>query len=272
MVGELKVVANHAVPGLAAQNGAAAVFHWSPFYTLLGFLPWALILALLLGVRRNRQRSAWGIWLGLVAAIWLAKLVVQGFGVLSSDAPEAMYPLLRGIALGGGAILLSPALGSGKSRWLQFLGVFLVVAACIGGSIFVADQVPSGQAPLYLLLVAAIPAVVTALTLSLAWRCCRRQARLGRFLLWLALWTLVLWLSAPLGLALLSGEPGDQWRVTALIGLGLGTIVFLMLALEFGLAFAQPFYRERLAGLVGRPVPPPADGAVAPQATASAPG
>ena len=261
--------------GLGAREGRPVVHTWEPpppeppqmseaASTSLSLLPSLLILLPLFLFRPNRSAKAWWIWLPVVisglAGIALACLV----GGDEWSPLQSIGSFIVGLAA---LWLLLPFLGS-RYRIVAFFKALPVLA---GFSLLALVPMLLGdysggldfRSDVAGLLACASLAVTLALTFGgLSVR--RRFGRI-RFLLWLAVWTVLAWMVIATPFAVLASLDSDiGWREALPVFLLIsGVTLALLLALVL-LSFCQPFYRARLLAFLNLPQPGPSAGASAP--------
>jgi peptidoglycan/LPS O-acetylase OafA/YrhL len=205
-------------------------------------------LLLLFLFKPNRCRAAWWVLAPLAAGVVLAQnLKPFEVGDTQIEFPQYVYlPLCFGLA---GVWLLAPRLEQSR-RFLTLLSTLLVLLA-FGALALVAWGLELGSVdwPTMGLILVSV-----ALALALAGWLCRARFAPGRFLVWVGLWLLALWhlfwalfgdaLAAYriswTGLFLKENLPNP---VVVALASCLLTLPYLVLA------FAHPFYRERLLKL-----------------------
>jgi hypothetical protein len=253
--------------GLGPKQGAPLVWNWKAPSAIPAFLPWLMILGLLL-LKQNRSGSAWWIWLPLVGmgGVSLVPQFIPTF--LPSSQLDMMLEAISAMGFGVAALWLVSGYLGGKHRMLAFLGmvgaqgVFTLIAWVLGHGLEV--ETLQMSVPL------AACTLVMAVGLSLAGLLCRGRYGWLRLSLWLLVMVAAVWLLivGPLFLYVRLASGGRvPWG--AFLGIeGVALLFTFGVLLPFlVLAFVNGFYRERLKGLLhlGAVVPPP----VAPPAPAA---
>lgn len=169
---------------LGPSQSEPAVVEWRWYYHLPGFAGWALIVALLVLVRENRNRSAWLILipfllLGEVIWPWTVRLLA-----LSSGAERRFGLPLQWLLVAWTALwLLSPWLARRRPVPAVFFVAALVTMVGIAAQLGV---FLGGESSTYLIAATALPAAFVLTRWS-----CRKNYRPRRFLAWLGPWLAV---------------------------------------------------------------------------------
>jgi multisubunit Na+/H+ antiporter MnhE subunit len=223
-----------------------------------------LILLPLFLLRPNRSSKAWWIWLpvGITALAGTALVFLLTDEELS--LPQAVCSFIIGLAA---VWLLMPYL---KGR--QRIGTFFKVLPVLAGFSLLA-LVPtlladhSGWLDLrpYLAALLALASLAATLALTFGGLSVRRRFGRIRFLVWLAVWTVLAWTVIASSFVIIGSLNGDiDWGPSLLAILytsasSLGLLLPLVL-----LSFFQPFYRARFFSLLNLPQPGPSSGAATP--------
>lgn len=232
-----------------------AVIDWKWYYHILDLGPWAVVLALLAGLKFNHRAAAWLILLPALAVAIGWSMLVRLLS-LSADTATGLGGLLVVIALSWAAVwLVAPWLA--RRTGGTALALAMVVMLATGAAYYAV--VLDFRAPD--IVVAAVVHLIGSLALVLAHVlaaiCSRRQYRLGRFSAWLVLWLpLVPIVAVPIGLLITSplwmgGAPEVLMFlvgmvISATIGGGLLGLAFYLVNLPFLLLVQRsPFWAAR---------------------------
>jgi len=253
-------VASSDLGGLGSKAGSAVTYDWTLPSLAPLFLPWLLILGLLM-LQPNRRGEAWWIWLPLGCMAALGSLASSD--LLSSSGFGIFFQAAIALAFGFAAVwLLSDYLGR-SHRLLTWLCILPTLA---GFSIlaFVAregwDSAASEILQVGILL--AVSTLAISVALSLTGLLCRSRYRPVGLYLWLLALLAAVWLlvTAPFFIFAMIASGGQiPW-------LSFFTVVFAVSGLSFAallpfliLSSCSPLFRERLKMLLNasREVPPP---------------
>jgi hypothetical protein len=257
----LRVTTKADLGGLGASAGPAVAYVLMPGGLEAAWLPWGLLLVMMLAPF-NRRGQAWFIFLPLLGIQLLcaaAKMVAEG----PMDAMVGMYGLMvRGLAFGLAALwLLAPWVAAGR-WWRAFAGTFFVLAVS-GAVVFLGERnameqwLPeeiTGQ----LILALAVLGLVTAVGFRLCGRMCRAPFRVGRASLWMFLSLLVSWAGGMVAFVFavgpfISGFCGPDWDELMIGVAGITTLSYAVLLPFLVLSAWKELLRERLWMLLGVP-------------------
>jgi len=234
---------------LGSKTGAPVYYSVSPLNLLSPLLPWLLVLALLFA-RPNRSGRAWWVLAPLLGVQALAAALVTALAFVGSSGLDFFGQGFGSLSFAFAALWLLLPYFSGKGRAAAFFGSLLTIL--LGTMAFgsAANGMSEGLAFLIAFLFIGFNA---ALAFSLATVFCRKSCSQLRFLVWMIVWLLALWLvttSPFIVIALL------QVGVAAL---GAVVIVFVATAASFLtflpfliLSLAEPFYRARFQAFLGQ--------------------
>ena len=248
--GELKIVASQDIGELGAKESEPVVYNWMWYYNVPVVFLWVVLLLVLVLVKANRNRRALLIFVPLVIVnfVWLAlKEFLFPFPSSSSAVFDALFDSLTvGFAV---LLLLSHKLGN-RNRFITFLLALaiMVVIGLIGVLSYGMGFSPQSKQILILMGMLSF-SVLIGLVMA-GWRCKKHYTGL-RFILWLALGTVV----ASVGVMLvcmgitLAHSLTTYWALILLqafiVGLILGGILYLIVLPYMILAFRSSFFRER---------------------------
>ena len=253
--GDLKLVVSADLGELGQREGPAIPLRWNPLHSLIGWLPWGVLLALAL-LPPNRTLKLVYIVLVLAAELAVLAFVPEQYGFVQTA--------FETLALSIAAIWLVAPVLTHCPRWLVFAPLVLLVAlvSVLQGLVY-GDPLARGLAiesmgRLAIILGVTLSLVLTC-SLSLSVVCCRKRVSLPRLGMWLVVWLVV---SSAVSVLILSGsgpgllledcsrlgvpltEPGGGaiwgWAVACAVALPL-----VLLAPYALLSLVNPFYRER---------------------------
>ncbi len=258
MFGELKIVPSAAADlgDLGQQAGQTTSYDWMWYYSAPGMLIWLVLILAIVVPKANRDlRILWILVpLVIVNLLWLAFKKLSG---MPSSSASQLDTVFHSAAVGVAILWLVTNYFDrfgGFVRFLMSLGI-LVAVACFG-ILSYSFELPNETALYFTLLVFVAVTMLVAITLS--WRLCGGKYRPARFMLWLALWTLLVSLVAMLGFIVVSSIIMSSWP-----GLSEGISIVLLGGLTFGLylyalnfpfmilGFTNPFFRERFCACLG---------------------
>ena len=262
--GDLKLVVSADLGELGQREGPAIPLRWNPVYSLIGWLPWVVLVTLALLPANRTPRLAY------IVLVLAAELAVLGFVPEQYDFVQTAFQTL---ALSIAAIWLVAPVLVNRRGWLAFATLLLLVVlvamlqGLVYGSPLAARLAMNFTGRLAIILGATLGLVLTC-GLSLSAVCCRRRASLPRLGMWLVIWLIVL--SAVITLVLNGSKcyPPDAgslldacWRLGvplsyesgwAIWGWALACSVALPLVLLAPyalLSWADPFYRNRFLAI-----------------------
>jgi hypothetical protein len=249
--GKLKIVPSQDVDKLCLKEGDAIFYDWKWYYGASALALWAVLVLAIVLVKANRNPQALFVLVPLAVeiAVWsvVKKIIPSPY---LSTGTQAVYSLLVGVTI---LWLLSHWLGN-RNRFVAFL-LALVIMAVAGVAGAISYNEYSGET-----LSSTIGCAILALMMLFAfvltgWWCRKRFSGL-RFILWLGVWNVVVFLGTSIvvliGTGILRGIPewwSELWFVM--------TSIVLIEALIFGgcayaivlpfmiLALRSSFYRQR---------------------------
>lgn len=246
-----------------SQPIEATAYHWKWYYSVPGLALWLVLILAIVLPRANRDIRALLILVPLLF-VNLAWLFVERITGMSSSSATQFGTVLQSMAVGTAVLWLVAGYFRdfrGLFRCLLAFGTVVLVAAC--GILSYSAEL-SNETGLFMVFFVFLTAIfLTALAVTRA--VCGRRYGPKRFMLWLALWTLVvgmpgtvgffisghLIMSSGLSVIRLSELLVAIFVVGPIFGLGL-----YLLNLPFMVVgFANPFFRERLLGCLGLETP-----------------
>jgi len=261
---DLRIVAGQPLGDLGPSEGRPTIVAWKWYYHAGGVPIWLLIAALLVGLKENRCRQAWLIFLP-VAVLEIGWRMAARLLAVSDDAAEWFGIVLMSLAMAWAAVWLR---GQRLAAWPK--GVRFIMAL----SLMVAVQLLSclsylgieDTGDLFNISVASgLCSAVLLLGMALSGRSCRRGFRRGRFMGLLFLWmvvTTVVSLLLLMGVVMSRNGPDVSLVVTALIQVAIGSFfiaaaLYLLNVPFMLLAFNAPFYTARFHAVFCPETPPP---------------
>lgn len=241
---------------LGQQQGNAASYDWMWYYSASGMLIWLVLILAIVVPKANRDlRILWILVpLVIVNLLWLAFKKLSG---MPSSSASQLDTVFHSVAVGIAALWLAASyfgkLG-GFVRFLISLGI-LVAVACLGTLSYFTEFL-NVTALFFALLVFMALTMLVAMTLSR--KLCGGTYRPVCFMLWLALWTLLVSFVAMFGFVVAVSIIFSSWP-----DLSEGTLRVVMGGLTFGanlyvlnlpfmiLGFMNPFFRERFCACLG---------------------
>lgn len=252
------IVASSDLGDLGPKNGEAVVVEWQWYEHLPYFAGWALIVALLVLVRENRNLQAWAIWIPfllLSEVIWPWIVRLLSLPTLAVDQLGDSLQLLLGVWTA--LWLLSPWLARRRPSVAFLLALGLAAMVGIIAQLAIHQSLELHPLLIYMPLILAL-----LLAFLLTRHSCRKTYRPGRFLAWLVLWLVVgagLSMSGLLAwmIFLRSSFPPLSFLLIWLISFSLGmAVVLYFLNLPFMyLAFRCPVYMDRFHKILRLPEP-----------------
>ena len=235
---------------MGIKEGTATIYPWKWYYSAPALGLWIILALVILLVRDNREPRVLLIFIPifLVRLLWLRFQSILG---APSDVLEVFRVLVDALAIGIAMLwLLAYKLGN-RNRFISFL-LALVVLVAVSVVVVVSSQAWSSRAALGLLVIQALGIATMLLVFVLAGWHCRKRYGPWRFMLWLALWTMVISIVAFLTFFLIAAGPSGpaeelirQIPGVLLVGLIFAICVYMLNLPFMILAFVTPFFRER---------------------------
>ena len=251
--GKLRIVPSADLGETGPQQGKAAVFHWKWSYSAPGLLIWLALIGAIVLPKANRDRRILLILvpLAIVNLLWLALKKVSGMpSATESQFDTVFHSMAVGIAV---LWLVEDYFDSfgGFVRFLMFFGT-LVAVACLGILSYSTEL--SNEAALFLALLVFFSITVIGAATA-AGKLCKGQYRPLRFMLWLALWTIVASVFTTYGFfvvgnLIMSSGSSVPYNLEALlmvtfVGLAFGLCLYVLNLPFMILGFTNPFFRKR---------------------------
>ncbi len=250
--GELNIVPSAAADlgDLGSQQGQAASFNWKWHYSAAGSLIWLALILVLFVPKANHNPHVLWILVPLVI-VNLAWLVFKKLSGMPSSSASQFDTVFHSAAVGVAVLWLVANYFCRFGGFVRFLMCFgtLLAVACLSIQSYSGER--SRETPLFLaLLFFTALAMLGAITLSR--RLCGGKYLPVRFMLWLALWTILGSCVAMVGFIIVasmitSGGPHLSEAILILIvgGSILGLCLYVLNLPFMLLGFAHPFFRER---------------------------
>ncbi|MHC4581892.1 MAG: hypothetical protein ACYS14_10575 [Planctomycetota bacterium] len=237
----------------ALQQGEAAMFDWKWTYSAPGLIIWLVLIGAIALPKANRDRHVLLILvpLAIVNLLWLAFKKVSGMpSATASQFDTVFHSMAVGIAVLWLVESYFDRFG-GFVRFLMFFGT-LVAVACLGILSYSTEL--SDEVALFLSLLVFFSITVLGATTA-AGKLCKGQYRPLRFMLWLALWTIVAGMVTMhgfyvVGNLIMSSGNSVPYNLEALlmvtfVGLVFGLCLYVLNLPFMILAFTNPFFRKR---------------------------
>lgn len=238
------------IGNLGIKEGTATIYPWKWYQSMPALGLWIILALVILLVRDNRDPRV----LLIFIPIFLIRLLWSRFQPIlgaPSEVLEVFRVLIDALALGIAVLwLLAYKLGN-RNRFVSLLLVLVVlVAATIVAT--VSYQAWSSIAAFQIFVIQALGIVIMLLVFVLAGCCCRKRYGPWRFMLWLALWTIIISIVAFLTFFLIAEGPSEpvkeliqQIPQVLLVGFIFAICVYVLNLPYMILAFVTPFFRER---------------------------
>ncbi|MCH7559047.1 MAG: hypothetical protein IIB56_16565 [Planctomycetes bacterium] len=247
----MKIIASADIGELGQKEGTAVVYNWRWYYSIPGLALWVVLIAAFIFIKANRNPQALLILAPLLILnlLWLAFKKVM---VLGSADIEMFSMVFNSLVVSITVLWLFAHKLGNRNRFVTFL-LALALMAVLGliGAISYCGLTFSQQTVGALILL-AMSALAMLLGFVLAgWQCRNRYSGL-RFVLYLALWTIVTCLASTLVIYstvfIIQQTPIPIFTVllmVSIVGLILGACLYVINLPFIILAFRSPFFRER---------------------------
>jgi hypothetical protein len=254
--GDLRIVASADLGGAGRQESDPVLYHWAWYRHLPRLGPWLLLLLAIVLPRANRDAGALLIFIPLLVLSLLWRPLAKSMG-WSSLGLEEYGLVFESLVLGVALLWLSvPKLSkyAGFERFVLSMGAILVGALVAGVS---SGGGLSGETAPFLL-TATVMGVVLLLALTATRGRARRRYDPLRFMLWLALWSVLFSMLGTILLAPLLLVFKSRFGLIGLLlpGLMLGLWLYAINLPYMLLLFSSPFFRRRFCTWLGvEPLP-----------------
>jgi hypothetical protein len=245
--------------GMGPHEGQASVYKWHWYDSVLGLLPWLILITAAVGVKANRNPRTL-LLLGPLALVnllyWSILFVISlrmGSPMTASSQTQfdlLFYPLAIGVTLlwlAAPVFERLPAAGRGLAAVV--LMIALAALAVVSYGTASSDETTFSIALLGLL------GAALALSPAAAARLCGHSYQPVAFMLWLAMWLIVGGVLAVLGILAVLVSVGAGPSVSELlrlvqqgvvVGAMIGLCLYVLYLPYMLLGFASPFFRARL--------------------------
>jgi len=238
------------IGSLGIKEGTATIYPWKWYYSAPALGLWIVLALAILLVRANRDPRVLLIFIPifLIRLLWSQFQPVLG---APSDVLEVFRVLIDALAIGMAMLwLLAYKLGN-RNRFISFLLALIVLVASTVIAI-VSYQAWSSREVITIFVIQGLGIITILLVFVLAgWRCRKRYSP-WRFMLWLALWMIVISLVGMVTFFLIDEGPSNsaeelirQIPQVLLVGFIFAFCIYVMNLPFMILAFASTFYRKR---------------------------
>jgi len=238
------------IASLGIKEGTATIYPWKWYYSMPALVLWIVLALAILLVRDNRDPRVLLIFIPIVLIhlLWSRFQSILG---APSDILMVLGMLVDAFIVGMAVLwLLAYKLGN-RNRFVSFL-LALVVLVAVSIVAVVSSQAWSSRAALGLLVIQALGIATMLLVFVLAGWHCRKRYGPWRFMLWMALWTIVISLVGMITFFLIAEGASDpseelirQIPQVLLVGFIFAICVYMLNLPFMILAFVTPFFRER---------------------------
>jgi hypothetical protein len=235
------------------QQSEAVNFDWKWSYTAPGFVIWLALIPAIVLPKANRNPRILLILVPLLIVNLLWLVFKKALGMSSSDASQ-FDTLFHSMAVGITVLWLVVHYFNRLGGFVRFLLSFVTVVAVAALGILSYTTEFSNEVFLFLAFFAFLTITILCATAAAGKRCHWKYYPL-RFMLWLALWTILVSLCTTFGLFIVGTaimSPGS-WPDTleailmlSFVGLIIGLCLYALNFPFMILGFVNPFFRERL--------------------------
>jgi hypothetical protein len=249
--GELRIVASQDIGELGPKEGKAVIYNWKWYYNILPLLLLITLVLLIVFVRANHTPRAWLIFVPLLIVNLLWSLFSKVLGVGSANT-AVFSVLFHSYTVGIASLWLLGHKIANRSRFITFLLALAIMA--IAGLIGIISYGISdfSNEGLAILICLGVLAFTILLGFVLAgWRCRKRYSNL-HFMLWLALWCVVVCVAGMLvfySIMFTIDRPSISLFTILFqlltVGLIFGLCAYVIIVPYMILAFRSSFFRQR---------------------------
>jgi len=244
------ISSSYDIGSLGIKEGTATIYSWKWYHSVPALALWIILALAILLVRGNRDPRVLLIFIPifLVHLLWSQFQSILG---APSDVLAVFSALIDALAIGMAVLLLLAYKLGNRNRFVSFLLALIVLVAATIVAIVSYQAWSSGMA-FEICVIQALGIVTMLLVFVLAGWCCRKRYGPWRFMLWLALWTIVISLVAIITYFLISEGPSDpleelirQLPQVLLVALIFAFCIYVLNLPFMILAFVTPFFSER---------------------------
>jgi len=249
--GELRIVPSAEIGDLGPQEGTAAIYNWRWYYSVPGLALGVVLVGAIILVKANRHPRVVLILLPLliINLLWFALAWLLHF---PSSARMQFGPIIVSYTAAIAMLWLCAHKLGNRNRFVTFLlALAMATGFCVMGVVSYLGWGLSREA-MAGLIVLAVMVLVGLLAFALAGWCCRNHYGPVRFMLYLALWTVLICLATMLSVYstvfLLQQVPVPISRVLLVAGIFgsvLGACIYVINLSYMVFALRSSFFRER---------------------------
>ena len=249
--GELKFVSSANIGELGPSEGTIITYNWMWYNNISGLFLWVALFSAILFVKANRNRHV----LLIFIPVFLVHFLNQGlFKLLNapSAAASQMDIVITSYAAGIAALWLLAQKFKSRNNFITFLFAFIVSAGFALIGLISNSGLNFGIQGVLFFLVQIIMIFAVLLALILARRGCRKRYNGIKFMLFLALWTLIICIAGMfafyfilLGIQEISIASFQIVLAASIAGLVVGLICYFINLPFMILGFVSPFFHYR---------------------------
>lgn len=234
------------------QLGEAVNFNWKWSYTLPGFIIWLVLILAIVLPKENRNPPILLIFIPLVIVnlVWLAFKKISG---MPSSSASQFDTIFYSMAVGIVVLWLLVRYFEKFRGFVRFLLSFVTVVAVAGLGTLSYTTEFSNEVILFLAFFGFLTITILCAATA-AGKLCHWKYRPLYFMLWLAVWMLLVSLCTTFGFFIVgtvlmsSGSWPDipeMIKMLSLVGVTIGLCLYVLNLPFMILGFANPFFRER---------------------------
>jgi hypothetical protein len=249
--GELRIVASQDISELGPKEGKAVIYNWKWYYNVLPLSLFFTLVLLLVFVRANRTPRAWLIFVPLLIVNLLWSLFSKILGVGSANM-VVFSVLFHSYVVGIAALWLLGHKIANRRRFATFLLALAIMAVAGLIGIISYGMTDFSNDGVAIIIILGVLAFTMLFGFVLAGRLCRNRYSNLRFMLWLALWCVVVCVASTMAIYsimfVISGFPVSIFRILLAfvpIGLVFGLCAYVIVLPYMILAFRCSFFRQR---------------------------
>lgn len=247
----MKIIPSANLGDLGPKQGQAAAFNWKWYYSVPGFAIWFVLIAVIALPKSNHNINVLTILLPIAVLNLLWPILVKVTSMPSSGASQ-FFAIFQSMLIGIAILWLMGDYISRFGGFIKFLLSLAIMVITAGVGFLSYSTRLSREVPVFLVLLICM-AFALLLAIIISRRFCRKKYSPVRFMLWLAVWTILLGSFSTLiffilGSFILSSWPSrliQQLIQVLLIGLIFGLFIYVINLPYMLLGFVNPFFRQR---------------------------